>query len=150
MSHWSCQTGQTCPSSHPPKTKKTDESDIRLLAGSKKAFTSAVLVVAWIVILLDISHRWFANYHVRTPAVVQAHVCSTAYWRARISAWACFRTARCLRVSWGMPIALELGPMANPLLASHDSRMHPTTSRMPACTTQLWMSSLPCSTNLSV
>jgi hypothetical protein len=63
-----------CPSGHPPKNqKKTDESDIGLLAGSKKAFTSAVLVVAWIVILLNISHGWFANYCVRTPAVVRVH-----------------------------------------------------------------------------
>jgi len=42
-----------------------------------------------------------------------------------------------------MPVALELGPTANPLLASHDSRMHPTTSSVPACTTRLRISSLP-------
>ena len=35
---------------------------------------------------------------------------------------------RCSLVSRGIPVALELGPTANPLLASQASRMHPTTS----------------------
>jgi hypothetical protein len=52
-------------------------------------------------------------------------------------------TSLCSRVSLNIPIALGLGPTANPWFASHASRIRPTTSSVPACTTLILMSSLP-------
>jgi hypothetical protein len=66
---------------------------------------------------------------------------ASSLWRC--SNWANLLCCLCSLVSLGIPVALELGPTANPLFANHASKTHPTTSRVPACTTLLLIGSLP-------
>ena len=56
------------------------------------------------------------------------HCCSTICYRLNIHR---------SRVSLGRPLVLELDPTTNPLLASHASGIHPTTSSVPGWTMRL-------------
>lgn len=69
--------------------------------------------------------------------------CSRCWLICRCSICICLRSALCSRDSLGRPLALAAGPTAMPLLASHASSTHPTTSSVPASTTRLRMGSEP-------
>ena len=83
------------------------------------------------------------SFNNRIEPVSEAQARAAASSRCLCSAWANLRACRCSRDSRGMPVALELGPMANPLLASQASRTQPTASKAPAWPTRLLIGSVP-------